>query len=134
MLKNEVVGNYFCMLENTLLDFTKFKNITKVSIRGISINTKIFESNFMSTDCHDNKSIKDVVDANLPDPYYDLYSTQLSGQHCDYVIEEPVLLFSHDYLINLGNTINDQMKSKFSKSSRDDCCIRFHRRVDKKCA
>jgi hypothetical protein len=93
-------NDLYCEMFNAMIDFSKVKKISRGS--GMT-PSKLFQQNFLSTDC--KSSIKSYSDFSFPH----LYSPTLSSNQCDVVYNGTLLLYSHDDIRNLGHTLNDVM-------------------------
>jgi hypothetical protein len=88
-----------CEMFNVQIDFRKVKKVS----RGSNTPSKIFQQDFLSTDCKpDVRSYPDF-------PFPHLYSPKLASDKCDIVYNGTVLMYSHDDIRNLGHTLNDVM-------------------------
>jgi hypothetical protein len=106
----------YCELFNAQIDFNKVKKVS----RGQSTPSKLFQQDFLSTDC--NPTVKSYPEF----PFPHLYSPKLSSDQCDIVYNGTVLMYSHDDIRNLGHTLNDIMNvwimlwiSKFGRYSHN---------------
>lgn len=90
----------FCVLEKLLIDFSKAKKID----RGTTVvASKKFQQDYMTMDCHDGDREPGFTFPHLLSPK----TTASTKTVCDYVIEDTVLLFSHDNIRNMAHTLND---------------------------
>jgi hypothetical protein len=93
-------NDLYCEMFNAMIDFSKVKKVSRGS--GMT-PSKLFQQNFLSTDC--KSSIKSYTDFSFPH----LYSPSLSSNECDVIYNGTLLLYSHDDIRNLGHTLNDVM-------------------------
>lgn len=92
----------FCVLENVMIDFSKAQKVDKG--RNF-IASKKFQQDFMSLDCRDGEKEPGFTFPHLLSPSRSVSSRDT----CDYVIDDTVLLFSHDNVRNMAHTMNDVM-------------------------
>ena len=98
--KNEN-NDKFCVLENVMIDFSKYE---KIDNPLSSIPSKKFQQDFMSMDCHNGEKEPGFTFPHLFSP-----SLKSGNKVCDYVVEDTVLLYSHDNIRNIAHTLNDIM-------------------------
>lgn len=92
----------FCVLENVMIDFAKAQKINKGTAK---VASKKFAQDYMSMDCHEG-----TVEPAFTFPHLLSPSRPPSSKAvCDYVVEDTVLLFSHDNIRNMAHTLNDVM-------------------------
>jgi hypothetical protein len=90
----------FCVLENVMIDFSKAQKVEK---GGSNIASKKFRQDYISMECHEGDKEPGFTFPHLLSP-----SRPASSKNtCDYVIEDTVLLFSHDNIRNMAHTLND---------------------------
>lgn len=89
-----------CVLENVMIDFSKAEKI-----KSSAIPSKKFQQDYMSMDCHAGKTEPGFTFPHLLSPS----RSSSSPAVCNYVIEDTVLLFSHDNIRNMAHTLNDVM-------------------------
>ena len=88
-----------CYFENVMIDFSKMHDDPR---GGRSTKSRKFDDGFLKSDCDSKYS-----DIN----FYNVYSPGLDKANtvCDYVLNETVLMYSHDNIRNLGHTMSDMM-------------------------
>lgn len=90
----------FCVLEKVMIDFSKARKIDKGTT---VVASKKFQQDYMTMDCHDGDKEPGFTFPHLLSPK----TTANTKAVCDYVIEDTVLLFSHDNIRNMAHTLND---------------------------
>jgi hypothetical protein len=90
----------FCVLENVMIDFSKAHKVEK---GGNFIASKKFRQDYISMDCHEGGKEPGFTFPHLLSPSRSVSSRDT----CDYVIDDTVLLFSHDNVRNMAHTLND---------------------------
>jgi hypothetical protein len=92
----------WCVMENVMIDFSKAQKVSKGSSQ---IASKKFAQDYISMDCHAGTTEPGFTLPHLLSPS----RTASAMAVCDYVIEDTVLLFSHDNIRNMAHTLNDVM-------------------------
>lgn len=90
----------FCVLEKVMIDFTKARKIDKGTT---VIASKKYQQDYITMDCHDGDREPGFTFPHLLSPK----ATAKTKSVCDYVIDDTVLLFSHDNIRNMAHTLND---------------------------
>lgn len=91
--------NRVCAFENAMMNFKKMHKV----IRPGQSSSRRFDKGFIAADCAGSgKTIVNFWEGYAPD-------LQATGDVCDVVIPEPVFVYSHDELRNLGHTMQDLM-------------------------
>jgi len=92
----------FCVLDKVMIDFSKQE---KVPSKGPNPASKKFKQDFMTLDCPER--------AQEPAPIFlhllSMQTTASTRPVCDHVINETVVLYSHDNIRNQAHTLNDIM-------------------------
>ena len=103
---NENSDNY-CVLEKAQINFRKMHFVDRMKSATYSSNSRTFDKGFLSVDCDAAGKASTKDSSYFPFPH--LYSSRISSDTCDYVINGTVLLYSHDDIRNLGHMMNDIM-------------------------
>lgn len=122
----------FCVFENALMDFSKMVDVARP---GRSTGSRKWAPGFLATHCdrkHSKINYYEVVAVHASlhlivlyrsKPLFPLYFSLLpalppqfyqpsvdpASAHCDYVVPQPVLAYSHDDIQNLGHSMSDFM-------------------------